>query len=120
MSDDDTGHEKASESNGVSVTDKTSQGGESHDSGARLTLHNKNGRRNKSSKSNNHQARISVKKEKTKQSKKRKSRKGKSLIDGERDNDMSESESENETEKATKKKSSGIRTISVREWLRRG
>ena len=102
------------------MTDKTSQGGESHDSGARLTLHNKNGRRNKSSKSNNHQARISVKKEKTKQSKKRKSRKGKSLIDGGSDNDMLESESENETEKATKKKSSGIRTISVREWLRRG
>ena len=94
------------------MTDKTP-----HDSGAGLTLHSsKNGLRNKTSKSNKHQVKGIVKKEKQK---KKKPRAGKSLFNDDSDN-VAPLESESEQETSSEKKSSGIRTISVREWLRRG
>ena len=95
------------------MTDKTP-----HDSGAGLTLHSsKNGLRNKTSKSNKHQVKGIVKKEK--QNKKKKPRAGKSLFNDDSDN-VAPLESESGQENSSEKKSSGIRTISVREWLRRG
>ena len=99
------------------MTDKTP-----HDSGAALTLHSsKNGLRHKSSKSNKHQAKASIVK-KEKPSKKQKTRQGKSLFNDESSGESNAAQlvSESEQENSSEKKSSGIRTISVREWLRRG
>ena len=56
-----------------------------------------------------------------KQKKKQKTRHGKSLFnDDSGDSNEAQLVSETEQEHSSEKKSSGIRTISVREWLRRG
>ena len=62
-----------------------------------------------------------AKAKKEKQNKKQKTRRGKSLFN-EDNGESNEAQlvSESEQEHSSEKKSSGIRTISVREWLRRG
>lgn len=112
MSKDNGRHGKASDSNGVSgvsLTDKTP-----HDSGAGITLRSdKNEVGNKTSKSNKHQAKGIVKRLK------QKSRVGKSLFNADTDI-VAPLELDSDQENSSEVKASGIRTISVREWLRRG
>ena len=62
-----------------------------------------------------------AKAKKEKQSKKQKTRNGKSLFnDDSGESNEAQLVSESDQEHSSEKKSSGIRTISVREWLRRG
>ena len=106
----------------MKLTDKSIASGGSHDSGTASISHSNNVLKNSHNKFNRHNKSKSVSPEMKKKihrfNNKQKPRKGKSLLDDDRSPkeivELTETKAKSENEK------SGIRTISVREWLRRG
>ena len=105
----------------MKLTDKSIASGGSHDSGTASISHSNNVLKNAHNKFNRHNKSKSVlseTKKKTERFNKKKPRKGKSLLDDNRSPkeivELTETKAKSENEK------SGVRTISVREWLRRG
>ena len=103
------------------LTDKSSASGGSHDSGSASISHSNNVLKNTHNKFNRHNNKSKsvsseTKKKTQRLNNKQKPRKGKSLLDDDRSpkEELTETKAKSEIEK------SGIRTISVREWLRRG